>query len=82
MAESESKSRVRKRKDASKSKDINDGIKSSRDNNDGGKSATSTEDKLEENIPPYQLMETGSYWLTRIVFTRAIGFIYCTYDIV
>ena len=29
MAESEGKSRVRKRKDASKSKDVNDGIKSS-----------------------------------------------------
>ena len=22
-------------------------------------------------------MQAGSYWLTRIVFTRAIGFIYC-----
>lgn len=80
MAEPEGKSRVRKRKDASKSKDINDGIKSSGED-DGlrsGKSAMEP-DKGDKSVPPCQEMEGGSYWLTRIVFTRAIGFVYCKY---
>jgi hypothetical protein len=78
MAELEDKSRIRKRKDASKSKD---GIKSSGGDDGGGPrpGKSAVEEKLENNVPPCQLMEAGSYWLTRIVFTRAIGFIYCTY---
>ena len=81
MAESEGKSRVRKRKDVSKSKDVNDGIKSSVVDDDSPGSGTSAKDKLEKSVDvlPCQEMEGGSYWLTRIVFTRAIGFIYCQY---
>ena len=84
MAESEGKSRVRKRKDTSKTKDrpVDDGIKSS------GSDGSPTPEKSEKddsckgekkNAPSCQVMEAGSYWLTRIVFTRAIGFIYCMY---
>ena len=81
MAESEGKSRVRKRKDASKSKDVNDGVKSSVVDDDSPDPGTSAKGKVEKNVGvlPCQEMEGGSYWLTRIVFTRAIGFIYCKY---
>ena len=27
--------------------------------------------------PPRRGLESGSYWLTRIVFIRALGFVYC-----
>lgn len=77
MAESEGGSHVRKRKDASKSKDKTDDIKDSGDDGDSKReSAKSTKDK-DKARKKAQLMEGGSYWLTRIVFTRAIGFIYC-----
>ena len=81
MAESEGKSRVRKRKDASKSKDVNDGIKSSVVDDVSPGPGRSAKDKVEKNVDvlPILEMEGGSYWLTRIVFTRAIGFIYCKY---
>lgn len=82
MAESGSKSHVRKRKDTSKAKDINDGIKSSGDDEDSSpeKSTKDKACKVQKNVLPCQVMEAGSYWLTRIVFIRAIGFIYCMYD--
>ena len=82
MAEPGDKSHVRKRKDASKAKDINDGIISSGDDDDPSpkKSTKDKACKVQKNVPPCQVMEAGSYWLTRIVFTRAIGFIYCTCD--
>ena len=81
MAESEGKSRIRKRKDASKSKDVNDGIKSSVVDDDSPGPGRSAKDKVEKSVEalPCQEMEGGSYWLTRIVFARAIGFIYCKY---
>ncbi len=81
MAESGGGSHVRKRKDASKSKDKTDGIKASGDDSPERVSAKSTEDKPVQKSPPpsHQVMEAGSYWLTRIVFTRAIGFIYCKF---
>ena len=84
MAESEGKSHVRKRKDASKAKDLeDDSIKSSGDVGDSSPGEKSTAKgkpcKVEKTVSPRGcgVMESGSYWLTRIIFTRAIGFIYC-----
>lgn len=89
MAESAGKSHIRKRAATSKSKHKNDGVKipadDDRDNEKKptGVSGQSSESIKEKPIEPQKnaglIMETGSYWLTRIVLTRAIGFIYCTY---
>ncbi len=38
------------------------------------------EDEVREKEAPVEQhleMDAGSYWLTRIVFTRSIGFVYC-----
>ena len=86
MADLGGKSHVRKRRDTSKSKDTNDDVKATidehganheRESADMCSSSKERKDQIQESAPSCQEMEAGSYWLTRIVFTRAIGFIYC-----
>ena len=81
MAESQGKGQVRRRLDTVGSKSNNkdkDGTTKSSSEGDDAKLCDGLKPKRMENEKVYQCqMQAGTYWLTRIVFTRSIGFIYC-----
>ena len=75
--DSEGRSHVRKRAGATQSRsDKKDG-----DTKSTSKDAIENRGKVQSGdrptSTPADRLQPGSYWLTRIVFTRAIGFIYC-----
>lgn len=78
--ELEGKSHVRKRIDPSRPKNKDD-VTEFRDKLAGTTSehgSTEQSEKDDTGEAERRLSsQAGSYWLTRIVFTRAIGFIYC-----
>ena len=81
MAESQGKEQVRKRlgtvesRSNDKEKDETTKLTSEGDDTKLGDALKS---KRKENEATDRCrMQPGTYWLTRIVFTRSIGFIYC-----
>ena len=83
MAESEGRSHIRRRLDTSrsqstdKSSDKATKSESESDGSDVKVGEAMKSDRGEAGETDTCQMQAGSYWLTRIVFTRSIGFIYC-----
>ena len=68
-------SKIRLRKPASKSDERKEQKNSENDNLNT--SDTVADDKPLDKPMDVKKIEPGSYWLTRVVFVRAIGFLYC-----
>ena len=65
---------VRKRKGLGRGSSVDSAQEQSSESERSGDDTTSKDDepKIEK-----KKMESGSYWLTRITFIRALGFVYC-----
>lgn len=76
MADNSGRSHVRKRAGAtqSKSEEKDGDTKSTREDALANREKAQSGDR--PTSTPADRLQPGSYWLTRIVFTRAIGFIY------
>lgn len=55
----------------------NSKTETSSQDNSGENEGNSSKDKRKEK--ELQSLETGTYWLTRIVLLRSVAFIYCNY---